>query len=201
MLGLVILVAIAGSGCSSKAKKAYHLSRANRYYDNGQFKQAEIEYINVLRYDSANGQAYARLGLIYYDQGRLQRGMFFLSKAGQLLPDNTDVRLKLGFIYSSAGMSTQALAQANFVLEKKPQDPDAPMLLSESAVRPAEIQNVRQRLQTMAHNADRPNIEVALGNLALREHDLAAAATAFQKAQSLDPKSPVVTGALVSMFT
>ena len=62
VLATILLLVMAGAGCSAKAKKAYHQSRANRYYNAGQFDRAEIEYLNVLRYDAGNGQAYGRLG-------------------------------------------------------------------------------------------------------------------------------------------
>jgi tetratricopeptide (TPR) repeat protein len=192
------LLALAATGCTAKAKKAYHLSRANHYYDASQLGQAEVEYLNVLRYDPANSLAFGRLGLIYYDQGRLQRALFFLAKGSQLTPDNTEYRLKLGFIYSSVGQFTQAIAQANFVLQKKPQDDEAPILLVEGSVLQKDVVASRQRLQTMARNGDRAAIEVALGNLALRERDVATASADFKKAQALDPKSAAVNAALAT---
>ncbi|MGA2243478.1 MAG: tetratricopeptide repeat protein [Verrucomicrobiota bacterium] len=192
------LIAFGGTGCTAKAKKAYHLSRANHYYAAGKMSSAEIEYLNVLRWESANVQAFSRLGLIYYDEGRLQRAMFFLAKASQMAPDNLELRLKLGFIQSSVGQSTNALAEANFVLDKRPQDDDAPILLAEAALRPKDAEAARKRLQALARNGDRAAIEAALGNLAMHEHDLATATTAFKKGQSLDPKSPAVNTGLAT---
>jgi len=190
------LMALTGAGCTAKAKKAYHLSRANRYYDAGQLGPAEIEYLNVLRNDPTDKTAYCRLGLIYYDQGRLQRALYFLAKGSDMAPDNLPVRLKLGFIYSSMGQTTQALAQANFVLDKNPRDDEAPILLAESSLQPKAAAAARDRLQALARNGDRAAIEVALGNLALNEHDVATASADYKKAQALDPKSPDVSGAL-----
>jgi tetratricopeptide (TPR) repeat protein len=189
---LVSLVACAGTGCTAKAKKAYHLSRAGRFYAAGDLSSAEIEYLNVLRWDQANADAFSHLGRIYFDEGRLQRAMFFLSKAIQLAPTDPDLRLKLGFIESSVGQSSNALAAANFVLDKRPQDEDAPLLLAEAAVRPKDAAAARQRLQTLARNGDRAALEVALGELALRDRDAATAAADFKKAQALAPNSAAV---------
>jgi len=196
MLALVALLAIGGAGCTAKAKKAYHLSRANRFYDAGKYDRAEIEYMNVLRNDPANSLAYGRLGLIYYEQGRIQRAVFFLAKGSEMAPNDLDMRLKLGFIYSSSGQFQKALDEANFVLGKKPQDDEAPLLLAEAAVQPKEITAARQRLQTLAQSGDRAVIEVALGNLALREQNLAVAGADFKRAQTLDAKSSAVNAAL-----
>jgi tetratricopeptide (TPR) repeat protein len=195
----VLALAFAGAGCTAKAKKAYHLSRADHYYRAGQLPAAEIEYLNALRFDHDNALANSRLGLIYYDQGRLQRAAFFLGRATQFSPDNLEVRLKLGFIYSSVGQFSNALVQANYVLEKKPLDDEAPILLAEASALPKTAAAARQRLQAMARAGDRAPIEVALGNLALRDHDVATAEAALKKAQTLDPKSPAVNAGLAAV--
>ena len=199
MLALVVLLAVGGAGCTAKAKKAYHLSRANKLYAAGQMDRAELEYLNVLRYDNANSQAFGRLGLIYYDQGRLQRAGFFLAKGSELAPEDLDLRLKMGFIYSASGQSTQALAEADYILQKRPLDDEAPLLLAEAAIQPKASAAIRQQLQALAAKGDRAALEVALGNLALREQNGAAAEAAFKKAQALDPKLPAVNTALAML--
>ncbi len=105
----------------------------------------------------------------------------------------------MGFIYSAVGQSTQALAQANFVLSKKPQDDEAVQLLAETAVLPQDIATIRDRIQNMARAGDRAALEVALGNLALRERDVAAASADYKKAQALDPKSVAATDGLAAL--
>ena len=197
MLAAVILLAAGGTtGCSAKAKKAYHLQRAARYFDAGQYDRAEIEYLNVLRNDPKNSLAVGRLGVIYYEEGRLQRAAFFLTKGSQMATNDLDLRLKLGFIYSAAGQFQPARDTANLILDRKPQDDQAPLLLAEASVKPKEIEAARQRLQNLARSGDRAAFEVALGNLAFREHDLKTAEAAFKRAQSLDPKSDAVNTAM-----
>ena len=44
----LVVVAI---GCSAEAKKSRLLSRADRYFDSGDYDKAKIEYLNVLRAD------------------------------------------------------------------------------------------------------------------------------------------------------
>ena len=53
------LLATVNTGCSAKAKKAYHLQKANRYFDAGDYGNAEVEYLNVLRNDHENALAIA----------------------------------------------------------------------------------------------------------------------------------------------
>src|ERR1022692_5143648 len=102
-LTVVMVGAIAGTGCTAKLKESYHLRRANSYFDSGQYDQAAIEYKNVLRNNQQNAQAWSRLGVIYFDQGRLGEAAQILVRAQQLATNNLDVRLKLGDIYLGAG--------------------------------------------------------------------------------------------------
>ena len=199
--GLLLLLAaavLAGAGCSAKAKKAYHLKRAEKYYAAGQYDRAEIEYLNVLGRDPQNARAFGQLGQIYYAEGRLQRAVFFLTKGSQMATNDLDLRLKFGLVCTASGQFPQAREAADFVLQRQPTNDEALLLLVESTIQPKEIAGTRQRLQTLARAGDRAAIEVALGNLAFREHDLTNAGAAFQRAQALDPKSTLVQGALAA---
>jgi tetratricopeptide (TPR) repeat protein len=97
------LLALAATGCSSKARKARHLARADRYFASGLYDQAEVEYKNVLQMGALDPQAVARLGCIYFDQDRRTRAAPFLLKARELQPDNLEARLKLGTLYLVSG--------------------------------------------------------------------------------------------------
>src|ERR1035438_9107058 len=94
-LALLLLLAIFDTVCTAKMKAVYHQQRADRYYDAGQFDQAEIEYKNVLRHERQNARAWSRLGLIYFDEGRSVAAAYFLNRASQLDTNNLQVRLKL----------------------------------------------------------------------------------------------------------
>ena len=199
LLAVIFLAGAAGTGCTAKVKKAYHERQAEKFFTAGDWDRAELEYLNVLRNDQENTVAATRLGGIYFDQGRLQRAAYYLGKASVLATNDLDVRLKLGFISAAFGKSSEARAAAEFVLSRRPQDDQAPLLLAEMALRPKEVAAVRQALLTLARRSDRAAIEVALGNLAFREHDFTNAAAAFQRAQALDAKSPAVNSALGSL--
>jgi len=67
------LLVAAGAGCSAKVKKSYYLEQANRSFDAGQFDKAEVQYLNVLHADPRNPVAMSRLGIIYFQEGRLQK--------------------------------------------------------------------------------------------------------------------------------
>ena len=183
--GLLIL---AITGCTAKAKKAYHQQRANRYFDSGQYDQAEIEYMNVLRNDPLDAQAIGRLGVIYFDEGRFQRAAPFLFKGEELATNDLNLRLKLGSLYLSMGKPKEARNAAIFILEQKPGDQQAPLLLAEAAATQNEIADARQRLQKISQNGDTAALETALGTLAFREQNFKTAQAAFERARTMDPK-------------
>jgi tetratricopeptide (TPR) repeat protein len=190
ILMLAALLAAGGAGCTSKAKKAYHLHRADKFYAAGQFDSAEIEYINVLRNDPDSQPAYARLGDIYYQQGRLQTAAPYLYKASAMDTNDLDLRLKLGYVYASFGQYKEAREDAAFILARNPKDDEAPLLLAASSATPKDLAATRALLGSLARNGDRAAYEVALGTLSLHDQDLKSAAAAFHRAVALDPKSP-----------
>src|SRR5690242_12457757 len=143
------LSAVFSTGCTAKIKKARHLSRADKYYNSGQYAKAEVEYLNVIQLDSANSHAISRLGLIHYEEGR-HTAFAILMKASELNPDDTDIHLKLGSIYLSIGRLSEAHTNALFVLSKKPADPEAPVLLSESVTNQAQADLVRTQLDNLS---------------------------------------------------
>ena len=194
------LLAIVVSGCSSGAKKAYYLGRANHWFAAGQFDKAEIEYLNVLRVDPQNSMAFSRLGAIYFDEGRFQKAAPFLYKASQLDANNLDAHLKLAQVYLMTGMPQQAHDEAELVLNKNPQDTEAPILFAQSNVKPADIAAARQKLQTLARQSDTAALETSLGLLASRDNDDKTALTDFQRAITLDSHFAAAYSALGDLY-
>ena len=199
MLTVVMLVAIAGAGCTAKLKATYHQKRANQYFNSGQFEQAEIEYKNVLRNAPQDAQAWSRLGVIYYEQGRLGEAGQILIRAQQLNTNNLEVRLKLGTIYLGAGQLKEARDEASFVLDKNPKDAQAPILLAEAAAT-NQIAETRQRLQKLSQSGETAALDVALGALSFRQRDLQSAETYFKNAAKLDPKFSDAYSALGNLY-
>lgn len=188
-VAVVAWVAVINTGCTAKMKKAYHESRADKYYAAGQLDRAEIEYLNVLRRDQENAKAFARLGFIYFDQGRFQTAGMFLLRASSLATNDLDVRTKLGLVYAAAGRMKEARAQADFILDRDPQRAEGPLLLVQSVVTTQDMAQVQARLDQLKKAGDRATFEVAQGTLAFRNNDLKGAEAAFKQALTLDPKS------------
>lgn len=186
LLAVVAILAVLYLGRTARAKKAYHLNRANHWFDSGQFDKAEAEYLDVLRTDPQNTLAIGRLGVIYFDEGRFQTAAPFLLRGSQLDATNTDLRLKLGQIYLAVGDLKNARNQAELVLEQTPQDPEAPVLFAQSAATTNDLAAAQQRLTALARHGDTAALQTGLGVLATEEHDFRAALLHFQRALAMN---------------
>jgi tetratricopeptide (TPR) repeat protein len=195
------VIALAGftGGCSAGAKAKWHTSRADKFFAAGQFDKAEIEYLNVLRYDRENVKAFTRLSGIYFDQGRFQTAAPFLSRAVSLATNDLDLRLKYGQVLAAAGDLSDALAMAGYILNRDPKSADATLMLAQSVRTAKEAAAVRVRLQTLEATGNRAACETALGVLALRDNDSATAEKYFQNALAVDPKFPDALASLASL--
>jgi tetratricopeptide (TPR) repeat protein len=191
---------ITDTGCTAKVKRAYHLQRANRYFDSAQYDKAEVEYMNVLQHDQLNVQAISRLGIIYFEQGRLTQAAPFLRRGTQLATNDLDLHLKWGMICLAFGKTKDAWDQANYVLDKNPTNDEAPVLLAQSAATKNQFDASRLRLQKLAQTGDRASIETGLGTLSFRERDFKTAEATFKRAQALDPKSSSAYAAMGALY-
>jgi tetratricopeptide (TPR) repeat protein len=192
---------ITDTGCTAKAKRAYHLQRANHYFDSAQYDKAELEYLNVWHGDQQNVQANSRLGLIYFDMGLIGQAAFFLHKGSQLATNDLNVQLKWGLICLVLGKTTDARNQANYILDRSPTNEEAPLLLAESVATTNEFNEARLHLQKLAQAGDRASIEVGLGTLSFRERDFKTAEADYKRALALDPKSAAAYEQLGGLYS
>ncbi|HWF18658.1 MAG TPA: hypothetical protein VG754_05295, partial [Verrucomicrobiae bacterium] len=81
LLTSLALLAITGPGCTKHAKMARHMEHADKYFADGDYDKAEIEYINVLQLDGKSARAYGRIGIMSLEQGRMARAYTPLQRA------------------------------------------------------------------------------------------------------------------------
>src|SRR5438477_10216727 len=186
LIALLVLVLVACS-CTSEIQKSRYLARAERYFKAGEYDQAKIEYLKVLRIDPANAVAYARCGAMWADEGVPLRAGAFLIKARELAPKDLDNRYNLVLVYLRVGQPNEAFKEATEILKQAPDNGPTLALLAETALTPEQTQTAEQELQKFPQQ-DNPYVEVANAALAIRKGDLAKAETALNQALSLDPK-------------
>jgi tetratricopeptide (TPR) repeat protein len=192
----VMLMAAAAmlGGCSADSKKSGHLAKANQFFQAGDYEKAEIEYKNVLQIDQRHGLSVARLGIIYFDQGRLSSPLAYLVAAHRFDPKDPEVRIRLAKSYMVANKIEDARTILNELLAQNPQHAEALTLLAETAPRLKDVAQVRERLRQLPNNSA-PAL-TALALLDLTERKFAEAEATLVRAREIDPKSDLVHAAL-----
>lgn len=197
---VVVVASILAAGCG-KMRMTRHEQRADKYFAAGDYARAEVEYLNVLRFSQTNAHAIARLGTIYYEQGCPGRAYRYISKACEYLASDPDLHLKLGKIDVQAGKYKEARDNLNSVLDNSPTNSQAPALLAQTVIAPADIEPVRRRLEALHKQlGDTAALELAFGTLESRTNNAKGAEAAFKRAQALDPKSSTVYFTLGNLY-
>jgi tetratricopeptide (TPR) repeat protein len=187
---LMIALVLAGCARTPEAKKARYLERGNRYFKQEQYREAILEYRNVLRLDQKEPAATRQLGLAHYQLGQFGLAFRYLTQAQQLDPENTEVRLKLASIYVLGGRPDDATAQVEAVLKKEPGNLDALVIFAGAANTPREIDEALARVQAVQPTlGTTAKLHLALAGLYLRKQDPAAAEREFREAVAREPNS------------
>ncbi|HZM86355.1 MAG TPA: tetratricopeptide repeat protein [Blastocatellia bacterium] len=178
------------TGCSRQAKVERHLKRGQSFFKAEQYDKAEIEFLNVLRLQSANAVALRHLGLGYCQQGKLPAGYAYLKKAADLEPQNAEVRLRLASILVASGKLKEARDHVEAVLARDPVNAEALMTLVDTVTSTNDVAAFTGRLESLRSGAaSKPGFHVALGTLQLRQRRTNDAFASFERALSLDTNS------------
>jgi tetratricopeptide (TPR) repeat protein len=184
------------TGCSSQSGKDAVVRRADDFFAAGDYAKAELEYKNALAKDATGAHVFARLGIIYFDQGRLSLAYRFLRRATELAPDNLEVRVKLAFFDIGHGKLSDARQSALTILGTHPLHAEAAIILAETS-KPDEVADARARLGRLPSGAtETAPVLTALAMLDLRERKLKEAGGLLERARKADPKFNVAASVL-----
>src|SRR2546426_10982749 len=191
-IALLISVLIVMTACSRspQAKKTQHLERGDKYFVKAQFREAIIEYKNVVQFDGKNARAYRQIALAHYQLGELAQAFPYLVKLQELDPEDQDAQLKLATIYLAARQPAKAREQAEMVLAKDPKNFEALLLWADMAGTPQEVDAAIRRLEeARAQYGDKARLYTRVGALYLKKNDMVKAERALQEAVAKEPKS------------
>jgi len=88
------LIFIVFAGCSKEAKKERHWKRGEKYFLENKFKEAIIEYKNVIQIDPQNAKARYKLGLSLLSVGQFREAFAEFSKFVDIDKDFIDARIQ-----------------------------------------------------------------------------------------------------------
>ena len=192
-------IAILLCGCTAASKKARFAQMAEQFFKAGEYDKAKIEYLNVVKIDQSDANAYARIGAMWVDEGAPLRAGAFLAKALELAPDDIGSRLNLTRVYLAVGRTTDARKEAITVLEKAPGKGEALVPLVDTSHTPEEISATKQLLAKFPQK-DNAYYHLAVGGIAAKQSDLSGAEAALQRATAADPNLVSVHSALAALY-
>jgi tetratricopeptide (TPR) repeat protein len=158
-------IAILLTGCTAASKKAHLAERAEKFFKAGEYDKAKIEYLNVIKIDQSDANAYARIGAMWAEEGAPLRAGAFLIKALELAPNDIGSRLNLTRVYLSIGRIADARKEAMTLLEKAPNSGEALMALVDTSHTPEEIAATEEQLAKFPQK-DSAYYHLAVGGIA-----------------------------------
>ena len=95
---LVLVLFICGgvlilAGCTQEAKKERHWGRGEKYFAENKFKEAVIEYRNLIKLAPNDAKAHYKLGLSFLRSGQIWEVFLTLTKSVELDSEQVDVRI------------------------------------------------------------------------------------------------------------
>ncbi|CAI8955179.1 Lipopolysaccharide biosynthesis regulator YciM [Methylocaldum szegediense] len=125
-LGFSLAVTVFLTGCGgAEERKAEYLERGRKYFEERNFEKAKVEFKNVLQIDPKMAKPYFYLGQIAEAQKDWREALGFYQKAGELDPNDLEVRVRMAKLYLLGKQIDKADALVNAVLGVKPGDIDA----------------------------------------------------------------------------
>jgi putative PEP-CTERM system TPR-repeat lipoprotein len=166
------------------------MDRADRFFDQKKYREAVLEYRNVVDAEPKNLRALKRLGIAHFELNELGQAFVYLRRASELDPQDTQVRWRLGLLYALSREPQEARRHAEFVLQKEPDNVEALSVLAEIAETPNELDATIARVtEVRGRLAQRERASRLLGMLYLKRGDAAKAEEALQDAVKSAPQS------------
>jgi tetratricopeptide (TPR) repeat protein len=195
------LVAALFTGCSRdpNARKQKYFESGEKYFAEGKYREAVIQFSNSVQIDPRFAQGHAQLAQVYLKLGDTQRAYNELSRTLELTPDDYRSHRDLANLLVGARRPdgtpfpeyiTQAKPHLDFLRDKQPNNPET----HEAWANYYGAQNklgeaMQEAQQTISLDPNRSESYLLLAFLQLRANQSEQAEANFKKAIAVDPKS------------
>lgn len=188
---VVALIGAATLGCQDRETRfARHLERGAAYLEQGQAKEAVIEYRNAVQIDPNNAAAHYALAQAFLAARQPAKAYWELHETVRLDPENYEARLAYGnfLLFGEDQQKEQALEQADAVATAEPESWQAQLLRGralEGLERDAEAREAFEAALQIA--PEQPEVVGLVGNHYLRTGETELAEVQFQKLIEVQP--------------
>jgi putative PEP-CTERM system TPR-repeat lipoprotein len=162
----------------------------------GALAQARI----AVQADPSSAQAQFFLGKVYAASGRHDEASKAFSEVLKLNPHATAAQIELSRVQLAAGKVDASVESARQALKGQPDNPDARLLVARGLIVRRELAQAETEMNVLV--AKYPNVSAVhsqIGVLYLAKGDLAAARRSFDRALTLDGRSPEALSGLMRL--
>ncbi|MGQ0666232.1 MAG: tetratricopeptide repeat protein [Nitrospiraceae bacterium] len=206
ILGALQSIVLGGCGeRSPEVQKATHRARAQEYVAAQKFREAVIEFQNVVQIDPADTDAHYRLGLLYLQlrgESNSEGNAFReFTTVLRLDPDHRDAQFKVAALYLLSNEPGRAREIADKLLAKSATDVDALILRAQAYMAEQRFSRSSEDLkQVLILNPTYIRGYIDLARVYLTMHNQGEAETTLRKALTVDPDSLEVRVSLGDYF-
>ena len=201
LAGVLVALALVFACTNPETAKRQAFERGERYFANGQFNEAQVEYRNALKSDAKFGEARWKLAETY-DRMRNGRAAFReYVRAADLLPDRPDVQLKAAAYLLVAQRYDDAKTRAEQALKTDPKNVDALVMRANAMAGMKDLDGaIRDVEEALREDPQQSQMYSTLGTLRTLQSRTPDAEAAFNKAIEVSPKSVQPRLALASFY-
>ena len=187
-IGVVCAIVLCGCG-GAQSRLANHMERGQRYFAQGDFTKASIEFRNAMQIAPKDPEALVMAGRTAEKLGRLRDALGLYQTVVETKPDNVEAREDLGRLMALHGQPDRALELIGPALAKHPDD--AALLTIRAAARLAQKDSAGAQADA----------ERALQLAPANEEAILFRAGMYANAGDLDKATALVTGGLAKLPT
>lgn len=204
VVALILAVLIGGfSGCSRdpKVRRQKYLESGKRYYDQGKYREASIQFMNALRIDPRFADAHYELALAYGKLGAWNGAYAELMRTIDLQPGNLSAQLQLGNLLLAGGEVAKAKEKANLVIQANPSDPMGHALLANAQAAAGDKDGAMREIAAAISFAPKnSDLYLNQATLLVNVGRFADAEASYKKGIDLNPKAAMPVLALARFY-
>ncbi len=198
---LLAIFLITGCGKDPMARRQEYFDSGTRYFNEGKYREASIQFQNALQADPRFAEGHYQLAQCYIKL-QIWQGVFTeLSRVVEIQPNHFKARIELADLLVAGKEYKRAQEQVEAVLKQEPDNVDA---LIQQAKIYSSLNETMQALATMDRAQkfapNRADVHLVLAQIQGAAQQAAVAEKSFKRAQELDPKSVATLFAVATFY-
>jgi tetratricopeptide (TPR) repeat protein len=203
LIALLVAIATLFSGCSRdpNVRKQKYFESGQRYFENGKYREAAIQFGNAVQVDSRFAEAHYQLAQTYLKLQDPMHAYQELTRTLQLQPENYKAQIDISNMFILGNDLNQAKEHIDLLLQKDAEDPQVHETAANLMHVQGDLDGALQEMQkAVALAPSRWEPYVGLANLQIALNQPAAAEGNLRKAIELSPKDIGAQLALANFY-